>query len=183
MDHVREWGWLLVDEFCWQRGGVPGKWSNRFKNTWEPVFHFSKQKEIKLIHKNVLHYSEDVKHYRKDRKETHSGFVSGSNPSSSGFALPGNTIIAHSGSHQIDDREGVKHTATFPIGLPLFFVSAFSDPSDVVYDPFIGSGTTLIASEQTGRRCYGMEISPAYCDVILRRWEEFTGGTAEVLDG
>jgi DNA modification methylase len=47
-----------------------------------------------------------------------------------------------------------------------------------VYDPFIGSGTTLIAAEQEGRRCYGMEISPAYCDVIVRRWEQFTGQTA-----
>jgi len=47
-----------------------------------------------------------------------------------------------------------------------------------VYDPFLGSGTTLIAAEQLNRTCYGMEISPAYCDVIVRRWEQFTGQTA-----
>ena len=47
-----------------------------------------------------------------------------------------------------------------------------------VYDPFLGSGTTLIAAERQNRTCYGMEISPAYCDVIVRRWEQFTGGTA-----
>jgi DNA modification methylase len=47
-----------------------------------------------------------------------------------------------------------------------------------VYDPFIGSGTTLIAAEQLNRTCYGMEISPAYCDVIVRRWENATGQTA-----
>lgn len=49
-----------------------------------------------------------------------------------------------------------------------------------VYDPFLGSGTTLIAAEQLGRRCYGMEIDPVYADVIVRRWEAFTGGTAEL---
>lgn len=57
-----------------------------------------------------------------------------------------------------------------------------SKPGDAVYDPFLGSGTTLIAAEMTGRRCYGLEISPAYCDVIVRRWEEFTGKTATLAD-
>lgn len=47
-----------------------------------------------------------------------------------------------------------------------------------VYDPFAGSGTTLIAAEQLGRKCYGMEISPAYCDVIVKRWETLTGKKA-----
>ena len=49
----------------------------------------------------------------------------------------------------------------------------------VVYDPFLGSGTTLIAAEQLGRKCYGLEISPAYCDVIVNRWESLTGRKAE----
>lgn len=48
----------------------------------------------------------------------------------------------------------------------------------LVYDPFLGSGTTLIAAEQLGRKCYGMEISPAYCDVIVKRWETLTGKKA-----
>ena len=48
----------------------------------------------------------------------------------------------------------------------------------LVYDPFLGSGTTLIAAEQLGRTCYGMEISPAYCDVIVKRWETLTGQKA-----
>ena len=47
-----------------------------------------------------------------------------------------------------------------------------------VYDPFLGSGTTLIAAERVGRRCWGMELEPRYCDVILARWEAFSGGTA-----
>lgn len=48
----------------------------------------------------------------------------------------------------------------------------------LVFDPFLGSGTTLIAAEQLGRKCYGMEISPAYCDVIVQRWENLTGKKA-----
>ena len=51
-----------------------------------------------------------------------------------------------------------------------------------VMDPFGGSGTTLIACEQTGRSCFMMEIDPHYCDVIIRRWEEFTGEKAVLLD-
>ena len=47
-----------------------------------------------------------------------------------------------------------------------------------IYDPFLGSGTTLIAAEQLGRKCYGMEISPQYCDVIVKRWENLTGKKA-----
>ena len=50
----------------------------------------------------------------------------------------------------------------------------------LVTDPFLGSGTTLIAAEQLGRKCYGMEISPAYCDVIVKRWEILTGKKATI---
>lgn len=49
---------------------------------------------------------------------------------------------------------------------------------DDVYDPFLGSGTTLIAAEQLGRKCYGLEIDPGYCDVIVERWEKLTGKKA-----
>jgi DNA modification methylase len=50
---------------------------------------------------------------------------------------------------------------------------------DGVYDPFLGSGTTLIACEQLGRRCFGMEIEPGYVDQAIARWEAFTGKTAQ----
>jgi DNA modification methylase len=53
-----------------------------------------------------------------------------------------------------------------------------SRPGQLVYDPFLGAGTSLIAAEMTGRSCCGIEISPAYVDVILRRWQAFTGRTA-----
>ncbi|MFV2064266.1 MAG: DNA methyltransferase, partial [Chloroflexota bacterium] len=58
-----------------------------------------------------------------------------------------------------------------------------TEPGDAVYDPFLGSGTTLIAAERHARTCYGIEIDPRFVDVIVRRWEAFTGDTAEQLDG
>jgi DNA modification methylase len=57
-----------------------------------------------------------------------------------------------------------------------------SDRSEAVYDPFLGSGTTLIAAETTGRSCLGLEIDPRYVDVAVRRWQAFTGLQAMLLD-
>ena len=53
-----------------------------------------------------------------------------------------------------------------------------SQPGDAVYEPFSGSGTTIIAAEMTGRSCYAVELNPAYVDVAVRRWQEFTGKDA-----
>jgi len=55
-----------------------------------------------------------------------------------------------------------------------------SKDGDVVYDPFLGSGTTLLAAEETGRVCCGMDIDPAYVNVIVRRWEKATGQVARL---
>jgi len=53
-----------------------------------------------------------------------------------------------------------------------------SSPGQAVYDPFVGSGTTIIAAEMTGRACHALEIDPTYCDVTIERWENFTGDKA-----
>jgi DNA modification methylase len=58
-----------------------------------------------------------------------------------------------------------------------------SSPGQAVYDPFVGSGTTIIAAEMTGRACHAIEISPAYVDVTILRWQAFTGATATRPDG
>ena len=80
-----------------------------------------------------------------------------------GIARPSNVIEAKTESGQ------GSHSAPFPRALVEFFVKAFSDPGDSVFDPFLGSGTTIAAAHVLGRRGCGCEISPAYCDVILRR--------------
>ncbi|MCX8017711.1 MAG: site-specific DNA-methyltransferase, partial [Rhodocyclaceae bacterium] len=58
-----------------------------------------------------------------------------------------------------------------------------SRPGDVVLDPLGGSGTTLIAAEKSGRRARLIELEPAYCDVIVRRWQDYTGKQAARADG
>jgi len=52
-----------------------------------------------------------------------------------------------------------------------------------VVDPFLGSGTAIMAAERTGRRCYGFDLDARYCSVVLARWEEFMKETAERIDG
>jgi len=62
-------------------------------------------------------------------------------------------------------------------------VKAYSDPGDLVFDPFLGSGTTIAAAHVLGRKGYGCEISPAYCDVILGRIEHLAGTEPVLADG
>lgn len=74
------------------------------------------------------------------------------------------------------------HPTQKPVDVAAHGLKNSSAQGALVYDPFLGSGTTLIAAEQLERRCYGLEIEPKYVDVIIARWEAFTGKTA-VLDG
>ena len=77
-----------------------------------------------------------------------------------------------------------EHPTMKPVGLVAYALEQGSDVGNRVLDPFLGSGPTLIAAEQLNRRCYGLEIEPKYCDVIVDRWEKLTGKTAErVADG
>ena len=70
-----------------------------------------------------------------------------------------------------------------PVELCKTAIKNSSRKDELVLDPFLGSGSTIIASEALGRKCYGIEIDPYYCDVIIKRWEDFTGQKAELLDG
>ncbi len=76
-----------------------------------------------------------------------------------------------------------EHPTMKPVEVPARAVAYSSSKADVVLDPFLGSGSTLIACEQLGRACYGLELDAGYCDVIVRRWEALTGGRAVLLDG
>lgn len=70
------------------------------------------------------------------------------------------------------------HPTMKPIPLVVRLIENSSKRNELLYEPFSGSGTTLIASEQTRRRCYAMEISPQYVDVAIKRWQDFTGKKA-----
>ena len=74
------------------------------------------------------------------------------------------------------------HPATFPVGLPSEYIKAMTQKGDGIIEPFCGSGTTLIACEQLDRVCYGMELDPKYCDVIIKRWETLTGEKARLIN-
>ena len=73
------------------------------------------------------------------------------------------------------------HPTMKPLEILNQLITDGSKKEMIVFDPFLGSGSTLIACEQTGRSCYGLELSPAYCDVIIERWENFTGKKAQLL--
>ena len=80
---------------------------------------------------------------------------------------------------QGEERHG--HAAPKPVQMIERVIRSSSQ--EKVIEPFLGSGTTLIACEKTKRKCYGMEIDPHYCDVIIKRWEDYTGQKAELLNG
>ena len=192
--HRRLWGWRFVDEFCWRKtdNGVPGGWGNRFKNAWEPGFHFCRHAEIKFRPKAVGHVSEDCFDYSPNNPKSTSGSgllgtgargAAANQPGSNdeegrftGIARPSNVIEVKTESSQ------GSHSAPFPRALVEFFLKAFSDEGDSIFDPFMGSGTTMAAAHVLGRNGYGCEISPAYCDVILRRMKELTGEDPVLVD-
>lgn len=68
-----------------------------------------------------------------------------------------------------------------PVDLLVYQMTNNTKKDDLVLDSFLGSGSTLIAAEKTGRICYGIEIDPKYVDVILKRWEDYTGQAAKKL--
>jgi DNA modification methylase len=70
------------------------------------------------------------------------------------------------------------HKACFPVELPEKGILLASSDGNLILEPFTGSGTTLIACEKTNRKCYGMELDEKYCDVIIKRWEQYTGKKA-----
>ena len=80
------------------------------------------------------------------------------------------------------NEEKFDHPTQKPVELMRRPLRNHTVPGDVCYDPFLGSGTTVIAAEQTERICYGVELDPKYCDVIVLRWQEYTGKEA-VLEG
>jgi DNA modification methylase len=82
---------------------------------------------------------------------------------------------------QIDREANYQHPTQKPVAIISRALRNSTVRENCVLDPFVGSGTTLIACEQLGRRCFAMEIEPKYCDVVVQRWETYTGNTAELI--
>ena len=84
-------------------------------------------------------------------------------------------------SREIKRKEQGNHPTPKPIELIAKALKNSSRNGDKVLDSFGGSGSTLIACEQLGRKCYMMELDPKYCDVIIKRWETLTGKKAKLI--
>ena len=180
--HVRQWEWRYATEFCWERLGVPKSVTSRFKNQFEPVYQFVLGK-WKMRPGEVRYKTSNARKPRGpgvgdtgwgDGVQGTSSDIFGGAGVVDGLAYPGNRLPPFTPS------VGVGHSAVFPIGLPRFFFLAYSDEGDIVFDPFMGSGTTMLAAHRTNRVARGCEISPAYCDVIATRWCAESGQPAVI---
>ena len=157
---------------CIGKNGMAGhyfgtsQWSLPTEEAWDklrPLF-ASRGVEIGDWHEQRKEFDEQRREFDAQRKETD--------------AQPrfNATDVWEMSAPHGKERHG--HPTPKPVLLIGKVVDAHSRPGDLVADPFLGSGTTLVAAEQLNRKCYGMEISPQYCDIIVKRWELLTGKTA-----
>jgi DNA modification methylase len=80
-----------------------------------------------------------------------------------------------------EGRLAALHPTVKPVPMIADALLDSSQRGDIALDPFLGSGATLMAAERTGRRCFGLELDPLYVDVIVRRWQAYTGDVARCL--
>lgn len=169
-------GWFWIEEYIWhKKNSVPGKWSNRFRDGWERLLHFSKNLSGWKMNQDAVRVP--VGDWKKQQKTILQNDYRRECTNGSGFG------VNH--SHWID-RETVypdnvlwiptecsnrNHSAAFPEALPEFFIKLFSDEGDLVLDPFAGSGTTLAVAKRLNRRYIGIELHQEYVDVIRQRLE------------
>lgn len=172
MDNRR---WPLFGWYVWDKQhGMPGDWNGRLAPSHEWVFHFARsgQRPAKTVATKPHSLSGSTMRNPDGTLKRFTHYKEPVQP----FKIPDSVIRVDS-----NERAGTGHPAPFPVSLPTVFIDAWRS-ADVWLEPFLGSGTTLIACEQLGRKCYGLEIEPKYVDVIVQRWENFTGKTA-VLSG
>lgn len=165
---LKKQGWLWVDEYLWCKTNCyPGKWPNRFRDSWERCLHFTIQKDFKMFQEEVMVPVGDWAESRlrrlsntdRTRDESRVGSGFGKNVShwvDREFVYPSNVI------HLATECSNKGHSAAFPIGLPTWFIKLFTEAGDIVLDPFMGSGTTAQACIYSNRHYIGIELSPEY---------------------
>ena len=159
---MKKQGWLWTEEFIWHKKNCyPGKWSNRFRDAWERLLQFNKNRHFDMYQEAVMVPMGDWKHKRlsklsdtdkiRDTSKTISGF--GKNIShwvDRPQAYPSNVL------HLATECANKSHSAAFPEALPEWFIKLFTQDGDVVLDPFMGSGTTNIVAQRMNRQSIGM---------------------------
>lgn len=174
---MRKRGWLWTEEFIWhKKNSYPGKWPNRFRDSWERLLQFNKQKHFNMYQDEVMvpmgdwaksrlkNLSQTDKH--RDNSKVGSGFGKNiSNWLNRDKAYPSNVL------HLATECSNKNHSAAFPEELPEWFIKLFTKEKDLVLDPFAGSGTTLQVASRMRRNSIGIEIVPEYYKMIKSKIE------------
>ncbi|MBN4070056.1 site-specific DNA-methyltransferase [Olleya sp. AH-315-F22] len=174
---MKKQGWLWTEEFIWhKKNAFPGKWPNRFRDSWERLLQFNKDKKFNMYQEEVMvpmgnwaksrlkNLSETDK--RRDESKVGSGFGKNiSNWIERDMAYPTNVL------HLATECNNKNHSAAFPETLPEWFIKLFTKQKDVVLDPFMGSGTTNFVAQRMNRNSIGIEILPKYYDMVKEQLE------------
>lgn len=168
---LRQQGWLWTEEFIWhKKNSYPGKWPNRFRDAWERCLQFNKQKQFNMYQEAVMVPTGDwaktrlkklsETDQRRDESKVGSGFGKNiSNWIGREKAYPNNVL------HLATESSNRNHSATFPLELPSWFIKLFTQPGDLVLDPFLGSGTSALAARNLERHYLGIEVLPEYVEL------------------
>ena len=172
---MRKQGWLWTEEFIWHKKNCyPGKWPNRFRDSWERLLQFNKNRKFDMYQEEVMVPMGDWAHSRlkklsetdktRDTSKVGSGFGKNiSNWLDRDKAYPTNVL------HLATECNNKNHSAAFPAELPAWFIKLFTKERDVILDPFMGSGTTLVVANQMKRNSIGIDIVPEYCEMVRNR--------------
>ena len=169
--------WRRFGLYIWDKGpGMPGLSNGRFSSCWEFIFHFNRKSREpnKIVECSTAGQST---HYNIRSKE---GEVIGRKDQKvvQDMKIPDSVVRIQFRGGGARDKLTQEHPAVFAVDLPAHFIESYTESGDVVFECFSGSGTTIMAAEKTGRKCYAIDISPRYCDIALLRWQERTGHDA-----
>ena len=177
IEWMRAQGWRRFGWYVWDQGAtVPGDWVGRLAPRHEFIFHFNREarKPNKIVPcKTAGTYSHLSEINGGDGLRGKNGrpndWTHADRPIQD-FRIPDSVISITRQRGPIDKEREIDHPAVFPIGLPQFVMEAYTNEGDVVFEPFSGSGTTILAGEACGRRVRASELAPEYVDVAVIRW-------------
>ena len=184
---MRESGWRRFGWYVWDQGpGLPGDWRGRLAPSFEFVFHFNRHNRKANKTVPCKFAGQDI-HLRADGSSTalrgrDGGALAWSHEHQPTQAMRIPDSVIRVMRHKGKLGRGIDHPAVFPVALPTFVIEAYSDAGEVVYEPFGGSGSTLIACERTGRVCRAVEIASEYVDVAIERIRQQLPGLPITLE-
>jgi len=175
---MRTTGWRRFGWYVWDQGpGLPGDWNGRLAPAFEFVFHFNRQSRQANKIVPCLYAGRDT-HLRGDG--TSAGGMRNKDGSKTAWNHVGQVtqetkipdsvirIMRHKGKIGRD----IDHPAVFPLALPEHILLTYSDSGDIVFEPFCGSGTTILAAQKAKRVARAIELAPQYTDVAVKRFAQ-----------